>query len=230
LQKTEYDQKMIKTDNGVTIEYDFQSKGIYLNNSKANISTSDIGSRIENNQSILSHDMSIQSEGEFYKQGGREMSLLQEDTRKTFSEMSISDGPKSYYKNTLTKTILAEDPDGFKVPASKNSKVTSTKNLTSTITPVPQVKQSTNLVPENQVLIKNPTTNSGSYSNGNEQHVDPIVFSDILKKEERKDDNNEVKLEDLKRVGVLGAGSQGHVERMIHIPTGREIALKVFTL
>ena len=186
-----------------------------------------MGSKIEPNQSMMSsHSMSIQSEGVFMGPNYSKVSMLQEETRRSFEEMSISGQPKSVFKSTLTTSILAEDPDGFKVPASKNLKVISVKNGNSTITPVPQLKTSSNLVPENQVPIKNPLTNTSSQMNS-EQPVNPKLIAELIKKEEKKDDDNEIKLEDLKKVELLGSGSQGHVEKMIHIPTGNIIALKV---
>lgn len=49
-------------------------------------------------------------------------------------------------------------------------------------------------------------------------------------KEEKKEAEPEIKLEDLKKLGDLGAGSQGHVSKMMDKTTGNIIALKVIKL
>jgi hypothetical protein len=87
---------------------------------------------------------------------------------------------------------------------------------------IPTITGNKNFIPETASPQK--TTPVKKSPSEDEEKV--YSLSDYLKDDE-KDENEEIKLEDLKKVGDLGSGSQGHVSKMLHKPTNKFIALKV---
>jgi len=222
------DSRLFKVDNGSafnTAESDsyLKKKGIILkkNNSKAQLDSNSMTQE----QSIgginaSDHNMSLES---FHPSNmsidpNTNMSVLQESTRKSFSKMSISgESSADMSKNATKTTALVEDEDGFKVPASKNM----TRGMVGQ--KAPNIKAQRHMMNQEGIRIENPGTNTSNPSWDDQQPME-------LPKEEQKkdeDDKNEIKLEDLKYVGELGSGSQGHVKKMTHKPTNTPIALKV---
>jgi cyanate lyase len=57
-----------------------------------------------------------------------------------------------------------------------------------------------------------------------------VAIEDLSELKGNKQLNVEVKLDDLMRYGTLGQGASGFVEKAVHVPTKKIIALKVIPL
>jgi hypothetical protein len=222
------DSRLFKVDNGSafnTAESDsyLEKRGIILNKNKSRTQTDSSSMPQEGSRVNASdHDMSVES---FHPSNmsidpNTNMSVLQESTRKSFSKMSISgESSANLSKNSTKTTALVEDEDGFKVPASKNM----TRGMVGQR--APNIKAQKNMINHEGIRIENPGSNPAPTWDDNQ----PM---ELPKEEQKKDDDdkNEIKLEDLKYVGELGSGSQGHVKKMTHKPTSTPIALKIVDL
>lgn len=88
---------------------------------------------------------------------------------------------------------------------------------------IPTITGNKNFIPEGT----SPQKSTPVKKSPTEDEEKVYSLSDYLNDDD-KDENDEIKLEDLKKVGDLGSGSQGHVSKMLHKPTNKFIALKVF--
>jgi hypothetical protein len=126
--------------------------------------------------------------------------------KSTFSSI-VSQG--SGFLKDLSRKNTSEDN---KDEESKTNTQTGSKPITINI------KGATNLK-----RVESSTESDASDSNvgGTPSNRGIVVF-----KTETQEADGEINLEDLKKLGALGAGSQGTVDKMLHVPSGRLIALK----
>jgi len=229
-EQDEVETHLVKTEGGFLVSNAsiLEKKGIVLPKNRSIIESNSMSAYDNNNNNNTSnHNMSIESfhPSNLSIEQSNNMSILQESTRKSLSKMSISGESSDQISETTAKpTTLLTDSEGYKVPASRNMQMGRHGNR------IPMMKPQSHHL--QGIPIENPTniiTNSNweqdqqNDSSKNETHQEE-------QKKEEEDDKNEIKLEDLEFVGELGSGSQGHVKKMIHKPSGAIIALKMIDL
>lgn len=216
IQKDNVEAKMVQNGNVTVVEPDYLSKnGIFLNNSKGS-SKSDFESKIEKDISDLKNKNGPNSSDSKYSNGYNNYGL---NNMKNYENEKIQNNK---YGN---QNQFIQDQDGFAIPQSKSSKQNNLQNNNQypsnnfNMMYEPQI----NFQQQQQYFSNNFNSQpeqSYQYQNNQQSNI-----QEEFAQEEEKDD--ELRLEDLESLGLIGAGSQGHVEKCIHKPSNSLIALKV---
>lgn len=230
--KDNVEAKMVQNGNVTVVEPDYLSKsGIFLNNSKGS-SHSDFESKIEKDISDLKNKSGYNNNNSSSQNGYNNLSMNRANSYENEKLQNYKYGNQNQFM---------QDQDGFAIPQSKNIKSNNIQpnyqqgspNFQMMYNSQPNFQQQSfqnNSYTQPEQFYQNQNQyqyqyNQNQYNTNTNQNQNQ--FQEELQEEDKDD---ELRLEDLESQGLIGAGSQGHVEKCIHKPSGNLVALKVIQI